>query len=327
MLNSQTEFAVGSCKPKPHTEPSTQYTPMQELDLRALRAFASVAEHGSLTRASAALEVAHSALSRRISALEAELGGRLFHRTGRGATPTEFALALLPRARAMLADNDTLRAEAQGEQTSPAGTVTLGLVPAVVRPLVNSLVLRLKKEFPRIRLCALEAYSGQVEDWLNTGRVDIGIFNRYGRAKVRGAEQFAESSLVVVAARQPGAVPAEWPFRGLAGLPLVLPPRPNSMTATVADLALRHQIKLDVVLEAASSSLVRDAVAHAGLATLVPKYFAEREYAGAEFTRIPVVKPTIRQQAWLALTSQRPASLAVRAVARMVLEMRPGATG
>ena len=156
---------------------------MDELDLRAVRAFASVAEHGSLTRASAALEVAQSALSRRISALEEVLGGRLFHRTGRGATPTEFALALLPRARAMLADNDALRAEAMGEQASPAGTVTLGLVPAVARPLVSALVVRLQKEFPRIRLCALEAYSGQVEEWLTAGRVDIGIFNRYGRAK------------------------------------------------------------------------------------------------------------------------------------------------
>jgi LysR family nitrogen assimilation transcriptional regulator len=300
---------------------------MEEIDLRALRAFASVAEHGSLTRASAALEVAQSALSRRISALEAVLGGRLFHRTGRGTTPTEFAQALLPRVRSMLADSDALRAQAMGEQTSPTGVVTLGLVPAVARPLVTDLVVRLKKEFPRIRLCALEAYSGQVEDWLNTGRVDIGIFNRYGRAKLPGAALFAESPVVVVAAWRPGAAPTEWPLRSLAGLPLVLAPRPNSLTATLADLAVRHQIKLNVVLEAGSSALVRDAVARAGLATLVPKHFAEREYAGAEFTRAPVVKPAIRQQAWLALTSQRPANLAVRAVARMVLEMRPGATG
>jgi DNA-binding transcriptional LysR family regulator len=297
---------------------------MEELDLRALRAFTSVAEHGSLTRASAALEVAQSALSRRISALEEALGGRLFHRTGRGATPTDFALALLPRARAMLADNDALCAEALGEQTNPAGVVTLGLVPAVARPLVSALVVRLQKEYPRIRLCALEAYSGQVEEWLTAGRVDIGIFNRYGRAKVPGAELFAESPLVVVAAWRPGAVPTEWPFRALAELPLVLAPRPNSLTATLADLAARHKIKLDVVLEAGSSALVRDAVVRAGLATLVPTHFAEREYAGAEFTRTPVVQPAIRQQAWLSLTSQRPASLAVRAVARMVLEMAPG---
>lgn len=296
---------------------------MEEFDLRALRAFAGVAEHGSLTRAATALEVAQSALSRRITALEEELGGRLFHRTGRGTTLTEFALTLLPRVRTILADSDALRAEAHSESSSPAGNVVLGLVPAVARPLVSSLVVRLKQEFPRIRLCALEAYSGQVEEWLATGRVDIGIFNRYSRASPRGAELFMDSPLVLVTARKARAEAAEMPFRGLAGLPLVLPARPNSMSATVADLAVRHSVTLDVVLEAGSSALIRDAVTHAGLATLVPKRFAELEYAGPEFIRVPVVKPAIRQQSWLALTTKRPATLAVRVVARMVLQMAP----
>jgi DNA-binding transcriptional LysR family regulator len=298
---------------------------VDDFDLRALRAFACVAEHGSLTRAATVLEVAHSALSRRISALEAELGGRLFNRTGRGATPTEFALTLLPRVRAMLADNDALRAEARGEISSHAGTVVLGLVPSTARPLVSALVVRLRQEFPRIRLCALEAYSGQVEEWLTTGRIDIGLFNRYGRARVRGAELFVDSPLAVVTARRRGAVPAEFPFSALEGLPLVLPPRPNSLVSTVADLAARHKVRLDIVLEAGSSALIRHAVAHAGLAALVPQSFAEREYAGPEFSCIPLVRPVVRQQAWLALTSQRPASLAARAVAHMMLEMAPKA--
>jgi LysR family transcriptional regulator, nitrogen assimilation regulatory protein len=296
---------------------------VEELDLRGLRAFASVAEHGSLTRAATALDVAQSALSRRITALEEALGGRLFHRTGRGTTLTEFAQTLLPRVRTMLAENDALRAQARGESSSPSGTVVLGLVPAVARPLVSSLVLRLKQEFPRIRLCALEAYSGQVEEWLTTGRIDIGLFNRYGQAGPRGAELFMVSPLVFVTKRRAGVTLTDMPFRNLSGLPLVMPPRPNSMATTVMDLAARHNVALDVVLEAGSSALIRDAVVHAGLATLVPKLFAAREYAGSEFMCVPLVKPAIRQQAWLALTSQRPASLAARTVASMVLSMAP----
>lgn len=300
---------------------------MEEFDLRTLRAFASVAEHGSLTRSAAALEVTQSSLSRRIKALEEALGGRLFHRTGRGTTLTEFALTLLPRVRTLLADSDALRAEAHDKKSSPAGTVVLGLVPAVARPLVSELVIRLKQEFPRIRLCALEAYSGQIEEWLTTGRIDIGIFNRYRSSSLRSAELFMDSPLVLVRARQKGVEPTEMPFRALAGLPLVLPPRPNSLAATVADLAIRHKVALNIVLEAGSSALIRDAVAYAGLASLVPKRFAEREYAGPEFSLVPLVKPVIRQQAWLAMTSQRPATVAMRAVARMVLQMAPKSEG
>ncbi len=293
-----------------------------EFDLRALRAFASVAEQGSLTRAATTLEVAQSQLSRRIAALESELGGRLFHRTGRGTQPTELAAALLPRVRAMLADADALRAEARGESQSPAGTVDLALVPAVARPLTSLLSARLRREFPRIRLRVREAYSGQVEEYLAAGRADIGLFNRYGRGNVRGAELFLQSGIVLVAARGTAGVHGrEIAFRALGGVALVLPMRPNSLVSMVSDLAARHQVQLDIALEAGSPVLIHDAVVHAGLATLVPAHLAEREYAGDGFVRARLVKPAIQQRTWLALTTQRPAGVAARTVARLVREL------
>lgn len=298
-------------------------TPRAELDLRALRAFVAVATHGSLTRAATALETAQSQLSRRVAALERELGGRLFHRTGRGTQPTELARALLPRAGAILAETDALREEARGESASPAGLVELGVVPAVARPLVSALLDRLSTEMPRIRLRALEAYSGQVEEWLASGRVDIGLFNRYGRGGVRGAEPYLASPIVLVRARAGGRVPDEISFRALEGMRLVLPPRPNSLVASLTDLAARHQVRLDFVLEAGSSALIRDAVAGAGLATLVPAHFASREYPTQQFAHIRIVRPAILQRTWLALTTQRPAGVAVRAVARLIRELAP----
>lgn len=292
------------------------------IDLAALRAFTRVAELGSLARAATAMEVAQSGVSRRVAALETALGGRLFHRTGRGAAPTALGLRLLPRARAVLAELDALAEDARGESASPGGTVDLGLVPAVARPLVAALTARLRREAPRIRLRVLEAYSGQVEEWLADGRIDIGLFNRYSRGAVRGAEPFLESDIVLVRAGRPGKA-AELPFRALAGIPLVLPPRPNSLVAAVFDLATRHQVPIDLALEAGSPALIRDAVERVGLATLVPQHFAEREYGGFAVAR--VIKPTLRQRTWLMPTTRRPATLAARTVARVLRELRPGA--
>lgn len=295
-----------------------------DLDPRALRAFCSIAEHGSLTRAAAALGVAQSVLSRRIGALERTLQGRLFHRTGRGVIATDLAQRLQARARAILSESDALVAEARGERASPAGTVELGLVPAVSRPMVSALVTQLRRDYPRIRLRATEGYSGQVEDWLAGGRVDIGLFNRYGRGSVRGAELFLNSDIVLVAPR--GLFPVrspEVPFRTLDGLPLVLPPRPNSLVAALHDLALRHRVAFNMVLEAGSPALIRDAVANAGLCTLVPDHLAQREYAGTAFVVAKVVRPAIQQKTWLAFTTHRPASLAVRLVGRLVREFAP----
>lgn len=294
------------------------------LDLAALRAFCAIAEHGSLTRAAAALGVAQSALSRRIAALERRLEGRLFHRTGRGADLTELGHRLRPRARAILAEGDALLEEARGERASPAGTVELGMVPAASRPVLSALTARLRRDYPRIRLRAVEGYSGQVEEWLAVGRVDLGLFNRYGKGAVRGAEVFLEADIVLVLPRGAhGLRGPELPFRALAGVPLVLPPSPNSLVTALLDIAHRQRMALDIALEAGAPAMIRDAVANAGLGTLVPRHLAQRDYAEGAFTVARVVKPSLRQRTWLAWTTRRPASVAARVVGRLIRELAP----
>ena len=53
------------------------------MDLRRLRTFATVAEHGTVLRAAQVLHITQPALSRQISGLEQELGFKLFERIGR----------------------------------------------------------------------------------------------------------------------------------------------------------------------------------------------------------------------------------------------------
>jgi DNA-binding transcriptional LysR family regulator len=295
------------------------------IDPAVLRAFCSVAEHGSLTRASAALEVAQSVLSRRIAALERTLGVPLFHRTGRGVIATEAAQRLLPRARTILAETGALLEDARGERSSPAGIVEIGLVPVVARPLVSTLVQRLRRDYPRIRLRVTEGYSGQVEEWLAAGRIDLGLFNRYGRGAVRGAEAFGTSDIVLVTRRRDTPIRgATVPFRALEGVPLVMPPRPNPLVSAASDLAARQRFMLDIVLEAGSAAIMRDAIAEAGLATLMPAQLARREYPADVFATARVVRPVLHQKTWLAFTTQRPAGLATRTVGRLVREMAAG---
>jgi DNA-binding transcriptional LysR family regulator len=63
------------------------------VDLRSLRTFAAVVEHGSFTRAAAALGYTQSAVSQQIGGLEASLGVQLFTRRPFGLTPAAERLA------------------------------------------------------------------------------------------------------------------------------------------------------------------------------------------------------------------------------------------
>jgi len=72
------------------------------MDLKQLEYFTRVAELGSFTQASHALDIAQPALSRQVRLLEVELRQNLLNRNGRGVTTTEAGKLLLDHCRGIL---------------------------------------------------------------------------------------------------------------------------------------------------------------------------------------------------------------------------------
>ncbi|MER5309748.1 LysR family transcriptional regulator [Streptomyces sp. NPDC002773] len=72
------------------------------MDLDAVRTFAAAADAGQFREAAAELAITQQAVSKRIAALERDLGVRLFTRTARGAELTIDGQAFLPHARELL---------------------------------------------------------------------------------------------------------------------------------------------------------------------------------------------------------------------------------
>ncbi len=89
--------------------------------LAALEAFVRVAETRSFTEAAERLRTSKSGLSRQVSALEAELGARLLHRTTRSLTLTEAGRSYYERAVRILADLEEANAAVSQHQASPRG--------------------------------------------------------------------------------------------------------------------------------------------------------------------------------------------------------------
>jgi LysR family nitrogen assimilation transcriptional regulator len=72
------------------------------MDLRQLRYFRAVYEHGTLSGAAETTRVAASALSHHLSKMEAEFGSTLFTRQPRGMQPTAAGERLYVHAKAIL---------------------------------------------------------------------------------------------------------------------------------------------------------------------------------------------------------------------------------
>lgn len=79
------------------------------MDVAQLQALVALAEQQSFSRAAEKLHISQPALSKRIAALEQDLGKSLFDRLGKQILPTEAGRALLPRARRLLGEMQECR--------------------------------------------------------------------------------------------------------------------------------------------------------------------------------------------------------------------------
>ena len=101
-----------------------------------LRYVLAVADARSLVAAARALGVEHTTVSRRIAALERDLGVRLFVRTPDGQRPTSAGAAAIATARALQRSILELESVIAGADDRPSGTVRLttteGFLPVLV---------------------------------------------------------------------------------------------------------------------------------------------------------------------------------------------------
>jgi len=95
------------------------------MDISALQAFLAVAEAGSFSRAAERIYLTQPAISKRIAALEREIGTRLFDRIGRGIHLTPAGAALLNRASAVLKELEDVKRGIANLSGSIAGELAL----------------------------------------------------------------------------------------------------------------------------------------------------------------------------------------------------------
>jgi DNA-binding transcriptional LysR family regulator len=184
------------------------------MDLRRLEVFAKVAELGSFSRAAEALFLTQPTISEHIRALELEIGLPLLDRLGRGATPTPAGRLLLDYARRML----TLAAEARQAldhfQGRMSGTLVVGGSTIPGEYVLPALIGQFKAKFPDIAITLRVASSRQVSEWVDEGRVEIGVVGAQPGLRTLIARELMSDELVVV-------VPAGHPWAGRKTVGLV----------------------------------------------------------------------------------------------------------
>ncbi|MGR3468675.1 MAG: LysR family transcriptional regulator, partial [Shimia sp.] len=142
----------------------------RNLDLTALRSFATVADLGGVTRAASALNLTQSAVSMQLKRLEENLGLSLLDRTGRTIALTPTGEQLLGFSRRMIALND----EALSRLTDDGfeGEIRLGVPHDIVLPLIPQVLKRFAAEYPRMRVSLVSSFTSQLRADFADGAFD-----------------------------------------------------------------------------------------------------------------------------------------------------------
>jgi DNA-binding transcriptional LysR family regulator len=97
------------------------------MELRQLRHFLAVAQHGSYAKAAIALGLSQSALTQSVHKLETELQAPLLERGRFGAVPTEFVQLLLDRGKAMISEEKLIASEIDSLKHARRGQLRIGI--------------------------------------------------------------------------------------------------------------------------------------------------------------------------------------------------------
>jgi DNA-binding transcriptional LysR family regulator len=137
-----------------------------------IRAFVGVVEAGSLSRVAALRNSAVSSVSRKIDALERELGVKLLHRSSRMVMLTDAGEQFLPRARAILSELDDARHAINVANADPQGMLSITAPLSFGRRHVAPALIGFLKKYPAMQV-DLHLSDDMLD--LRVHRVDVAI--------------------------------------------------------------------------------------------------------------------------------------------------------
>ena len=223
------------------------------MDLKAIDCFRTVAELGSISRASAYLRLAQPALSRIVQKLEHSLGVELLQRSSTGVTPTEAGRVLLERTAGLESSLAEIASEVSGYASDVQGPLRVG-VPPMTNLIMPDLLRAYTEAHPRVKFHVHEGYSADMVDGLLDESIDVVVAETPSHAP----RELTLLPLWVEPLRLfgPTAAAETAPFDSVSAtladalqLPLILPSSRYAIRKLIEQVASREHLRVTPHLE------------------------------------------------------------------------------
>lgn len=173
---------------------------MPHFSLDQLRIFIAVAERQHVTQAARTLNIAQSAVSAAVAALENRFGTPLFHRIGRGIQLTEAGGVFLGEARAVLARADAAERVLSDLAGLKHGRLVLMASQTIASYWLPRHLVAFQRAYPGIDITLRVGNTTQVAAAVHDGTVDLGLVEGAVHDPALALQRVAGDLMVVVAA-------------------------------------------------------------------------------------------------------------------------------
>jgi DNA-binding transcriptional LysR family regulator len=264
------------------------------MELRQLMYFVAVVDEAHFTRAAERLRIAQPAISQQIRRLEAEVGERLLHRDRRTVALTPAGEALLPHARAALAQVE------HGRQAVAAlrGLVTGQLRVGFVMPLPDRRVIRaigaFGRRYPGIELTLIEDETDGLLDRLAAGDVQAAFIGlgpgQQPPANLDAVVVAREPAVLVVHPQHPLATRKSVPLDVLRDEPVVTLTQASRLRGILEAFCRQAGFTPRVVAETSDLNVMVQLVAEGVGVALMPRSGLQDV---TDVVALPIARPTI----------------------------------
>jgi LysR family nitrogen assimilation transcriptional regulator len=292
------------------------------MNLKQLKYFLAIAEHGTFLKASEKVYIAQSALSHQIALLEEELGTSLFHRSRRGVTLTEAGEVLMAHAKSILRQVDDARESLASLTDSPAGKVTFGIPHSVSNALALPLLQAVRRDLPRVHLELTEELTGNLSRQLHSGQIHMAVLFDEANLEDFTTESLVSERLSLIAPPDLAPASPRMTLHEALGMPLILPAQPHGVRPIIENAAAQAgYAEPNVVADISSISILRTSLLAGMGCTLLPVMPLQNEIDLGMLKVIEVDTPTLTRSVMLCRSSQIPMSAAASSVWRVCIDL------
>jgi LysR family hydrogen peroxide-inducible transcriptional activator len=242
------------------------------VEIHQIEYFVAIVETGSFSRAAERCNVAQPSLSQQVIKLEREIGQPLFDRLARRSVLTDAGKQLLPRARAILEELQTIKVEMQVENQEGYGTLTVGFIPTVAPFVLPRVIHRFGREFPN---ATLEVYEGLTEELVQkiiAAELDVAITSLPIKSRLIQTEVLlAEPLLVASSKKYDITTRAALHVKELDDFPFIALNEVHCLGEQVQSFCYRQDVDLNIVCHTAQLSTVQNCIALGLGVSLVPE--------------------------------------------------------